>query len=88
LHIIERKGWVRPYLRCYLSLADDDRYCVLEDGPLPRYLITQVEELLQIGMVSLEHFASLLRQGVKGGLDDVVLVEVRSVDVGASLLHA
>jgi hypothetical protein len=24
---------VSPYLGCYLSLADDDRHCVLEDDP-------------------------------------------------------
>jgi hypothetical protein len=30
----------------------------------------------------------LLRQGGEGGLDDVVLVEVRSVDIGDSFLRA
>jgi hypothetical protein len=36
-------------------------------------------------VVSLERLAIL---GVKGGLHDVVLVEVRSVDPEASFLHA
>jgi hypothetical protein len=68
------------YLGCYLGLADDDQRCVLEDDPLPHHLITRV-------VVSLECLTILLRQGVKGGLDDIVLVEVRSVDIGASFLH-
>jgi hypothetical protein len=72
------------YLGCYLGLADDDRCCVLEDDPLPRHLVTRVEELIQIGAVALERLATLLRHGVEGGLDDVVLVKVGSVDVRAS----
>jgi hypothetical protein len=87
LNIVERKRWGWLYLRCYLGLANDDRRGVLEDEPLPCHLIMRVEELLQIGAVSLERFAILLRQGVKGGHDDV-LVEVRSVGARVSLLHA
>jgi hypothetical protein len=79
---------VRPYLRCYLGPANDDRCGVLEDEPLPRHLITRVEKLMQIDAVSLENLAILLCQGVEGGLDDVVLVEVRFIDIRASFLHA
>jgi hypothetical protein len=35
-------------------------------------------------VVALECFASFLRHGVKGGLDDVVLVEVGFIGVGVS----
>jgi hypothetical protein len=73
---------------CYLSLADDDWRCVLEDERLPHHLVTRVEEFLQISTISLKRLVIILRQGVKGGLDDVVLVEVGSVDARASLLHA
>jgi hypothetical protein len=40
-----------------------------------------------LSAVSLERLAILLHQGVKGGLDDVVLIEVESVDAGAFFLH-
>jgi hypothetical protein len=75
------------YLRCYLGLADDDWRCILEDESLPHYL-TRVEELVYIRVVRLERLAILLRQGVEGRLDDIMLIEVRSVDVGAFFLHA
>jgi hypothetical protein len=88
LHIIKRKRWVRSYLEYYFGLTDDGECCILNDGPLPRYLITQVEKLLQTSAVSIECFVTLLHQGVQGGLDDVVLVEVGSIDAEASLLHA
>jgi hypothetical protein len=39
-------------------------------------------------VVALERLATFLYQGVKGGLDDVILVEVGSVGVGVSLLNA
>jgi hypothetical protein len=41
-------------------------------------------------VVRLERLAILLRQGVEGRLDDIMLIEVRSVDVGvgAFFLHA
>jgi hypothetical protein len=39
-------------------------------------------------VVSLEHLAILLCQDVEGRLDDVVFVEVGSVDTGASFLRA
>jgi hypothetical protein len=42
----------------------------------------RVEDLIQISMISLECLVIILRQGVEGGPDDVVLVEVGSVDVG------
>jgi hypothetical protein len=55
---------------------------------LSYHLVMGVEELLQISAMALERLGTLLHQGVKGGLDDVVLVEVRSIDARASLLHA
>jgi hypothetical protein len=66
---------------------------ILEDGPLISEVVLSqrlpaVEELLQISAMTLERLGTLLHQGVKGGLDDVVLVEVRSIDARASLLHA
>jgi hypothetical protein len=88
LNVKEKKRWVRPYLRCYLSLVDDDRRCVLDDSPLLRHLITRVEELIEIGTVSFERLVKLLRQDVEGRLDDVVLVEVGSIVAGVLLLHA
>jgi hypothetical protein len=82
LNIIERKQWVRLYLRCYLSIADDDRRGVLEDGSLSCHLITREEDLLKIGAVSLECLITFLRQGVEGRFDDVVLNEVGFVGAG------
>jgi hypothetical protein len=46
------------------------------------------EELFEIGDVSFECLATLLRQGVKGGFEDVALVEVKSVIAGVSTIHA
>jgi hypothetical protein len=48
----------------------------------------RVEELIHLGALSLECLAILLRQCVEGGLDDIVLIEVESVDAGISFLHA
>jgi hypothetical protein len=81
------KKWVLQYLRCYLSLMDDDRRCFLEDRPLPHHLIMRVEELVQISVVALERLVTLPRQGAKGGLDDVVLVKIGSVGARVPLLH-
>jgi hypothetical protein len=53
LNIVERRRWVRPYLGCYLSLADDDRSGVLENCPLPHHFTTREEELLEIDVKSL-----------------------------------
>jgi hypothetical protein len=39
-------------------------------------------------MVSFKCLASLLRQGVKGGLEDIVLVEVGSAGARVSTLHS
>jgi hypothetical protein len=79
LNIITRKRLVRLYLGCYQGLVDDDRHCVLVDAPLSRHLITRLEELLEISVVSFKRLATLLHQGVKGRIHDVVLVEVGSV---------
>jgi hypothetical protein len=88
LNIIARGRWVRPYLGYYLRLVEDDRYSIPENGSLPLYLITREEELSEIDDVSFERMATLLRQSVEGGFEDVALVEVRSVIVGISTLHA
>jgi hypothetical protein len=46
------------------------------------------EELFKIGVVCIEHLTTLLCQGVKGGLEDVALVEVGSIVARVSTLHA
>jgi hypothetical protein len=46
------------------------------------------EELLKIGEVCFERLVTLLHQGVKGELEDVAIVEIRSVVAGVSTLHA
>jgi hypothetical protein len=79
-----RRQWVRPYLGCYLSLAEDDYCGIPENNPLPRHLTTREEEFFEIGTISFKHLATLMRQGVEGRLDDVVLVEVESVGAGVS----
>jgi hypothetical protein len=43
---------------------------------------------LNQGLVSFESLATLLRQGVKGGLEDVAFIEVGSIVTGVSNLHA
>jgi hypothetical protein len=48
----------------------------------------QEEELSKIGEVSFERIATLLRQGVEGGLEDVALVEVGSIVARVFTLHA
>jgi hypothetical protein len=48
----------------------------------------QVEELIEIDAISFERLATILYQGVEGRLDDVVIIEVRSIGAGVSLLHA
>jgi hypothetical protein len=55
---------------------------------LSHHLTTRREELLKIGAVCFERLATLLRQGVEGGLEDVALVGVRSVMARVSTLHA
>jgi hypothetical protein len=79
LNITVRGRWVRPYLGCYLRLIEDDRCSILENSPLLHHFATRDEELLEINEVSFESFATLLHQGVEGGLEDVALVEVGSV---------
>jgi hypothetical protein len=79
-------GYAVP--RVLTRLVDDDRCCILEDELLLCYLITRVEELIYLGTTSLEYLVILLHQVVEGGLDDVVLVEVGSIDTRATFLHA
>jgi hypothetical protein len=78
----------RLNLRRYLGLHEDDRCSVLENSSMSRHLATRKEELFKIGTVCFERFGTLLHQGVEGGLEDVSLVEVRSVVAGVSTLHA
>jgi hypothetical protein len=80
--------WVRPYLKYYLRLEEDDLCAISENSPLPHYFTTQEEELFEISTVSFERLATLLHQGVEGRLEDVVLIEVRSVGARVSTLHA
>jgi hypothetical protein len=88
LNIVARRRWVRPYLGYYLGLVKDDRCSIPNNGPLPCHLTTREEELSDIGDVSFEHLSTLLRQSVEGGFENVALVEVGSVVVGVSTLHA
>jgi hypothetical protein len=46
------------------------------------------EALFVISEVGFESLATLLSQGVEGGLEDVAFVEVGTVVVGVSTLHA
>jgi hypothetical protein len=80
--------WIRSYLGYYHRLGEDNRRSVLENSPLSRHLATQKEELFKISAIRFERFATLLRQGVEGGLEDVALVEVGFVVAGVSTLHA
>jgi hypothetical protein len=88
LDIIARGRWVKSYLGYYLGLVKDDQRSVLENSPMPRHFTTREEEFFKIGVVRFECLATLLRQGVKGGLEDVALVEIGSVVVKVSTLHA
>jgi hypothetical protein len=74
--------------RYYLRLVEDGWCSIPENSPLPCHFATREEELPEIEEVSFEHPMTLLRQGVKGGLEDVAIVEVGSVVVGVSTLHA
>jgi hypothetical protein len=88
LDIIVRGRWVKPYLGYYLILVEDDRCGILENSPMSRPFTAQEEELFKVGTVSFECLATLLRQGVEGGLEDVALAKVRTVATGVSTLHA
>jgi hypothetical protein len=72
LNIIERRRWVRSYLK----LGDDDRHGVLENSPLSCHFAMRKEGLFMIGVVCFKHLLTLLHQGLEGGLEDVALVEV------------
>jgi hypothetical protein len=82
-----RGRWVRPYLRYYLRLVEDDQCSISENSLLPHHIMRE-EELSEIGEVSFERIAILLRQGVEGGLEDVALVEVGSIVARVFTLHA
>jgi hypothetical protein len=83
LNVTARGRWVRPYLR----LIEDDQCSIPENSPLPCHFTTLEEELFEISEVSFERLATLLRQGVEGGLEDVALVEVGSVVAEVFTLH-
>jgi hypothetical protein len=68
--------------------VEDDRCSIPENGALSRHLATREEELFEIGDVSFERLLTLLRQSVRGGFEDVTLVEVGSIVAGVSTLHA
>jgi hypothetical protein len=68
--------------------VEDDRCGVPENGPLLCHFAMREEEFFQIGVVSFECVVTLLRQGVEGRLDDVVLIEVRFIGAIVSTLHA
>jgi hypothetical protein len=68
-------------------LVEDDRRSILENSPLSRHFTMREEELLKINAVSFEHLTTLLRQGVEGRLEDVILVEIRSIVTGVFTLH-
>jgi hypothetical protein len=82
-----RGRWIRSYLGCYLRLAKDDRCSIPENSPLPLHFATREEELLKISEVSFESLATLLHQGVEGGLEDVALLEVGSIVAEVFTLH-
>jgi hypothetical protein len=52
------------------------------------HLVKREEELFKIATVRFERLMTLLHQGVEGGLEDIALVEVRSVVARASTPHA
>jgi hypothetical protein len=70
-----------------------------EDDGLGRTSGITLDLVKMIGVVSLrtvpcgvtsqrfKRLAALLRQGVEGGLEDIVLVEIGSVVIGVSTLH-
>jgi hypothetical protein len=68
--------------------VEDDQCSIPENSPLPHHFTTREEELFKIGAVSFERHATLLHQGVEDRLEDVILVEVGSVGVRVSTLHA
>jgi hypothetical protein len=82
-----RRQWVRSYLGYYLNLVEDARRGILENDPLPRHFATREEEFFKIGAVGFERLATLLCQGVEGRLEDVVLVEARSIGARVFTLH-
>jgi hypothetical protein len=68
--------------------VEDDRRGVLENSPVLHYFATREEEFFKIGAVSFKRLVILLRQSVEGRLDDVILVEVRSIGAEFFTLHA
>jgi hypothetical protein len=68
--------------------VEDDRCSIPNDYPLPRHFVTREEELSEINNVSFKCLSTLLHQSVEGGFENVALVEVSTIVVGVSTLHA
>jgi hypothetical protein len=86
--VVLSQRWIRSYLRYYLRLVEDGRCNILENSLLSCHFTTRGEELFKVDVVSFKHLATLLRQGVECGLEDVALVKVESVVVRVFTLHA
>jgi hypothetical protein len=63
-----RRRWVRPYLRWYPRLAEDDQCPVLENSLLLHHFTTREEELFEVDVVSFECLVTLLHQVLKVGM--------------------
>jgi hypothetical protein len=61
---------------------------VLENSPMSCHFTTREEDLFKIDAVSVKCPATLLCQGVKGRLENIALIDVRSVVAIVSTLHA
>jgi hypothetical protein len=59
--------------------VEDDWRSELENSPMSRYFAVREEDLFKICAVRFKCLASLLHQGVKGGLEDVALIKVLDV---------
>jgi hypothetical protein len=87
LNIIVKGRWIRPYVRYYIGLVEDDQCSILENTSMSHHFIAREEYLFKIGTVSFECVVTLLHQGVEGGLEDVALVEVGFVVTGISTFY-
>jgi hypothetical protein len=83
-----RERWIRLYLGYYHGSVEDDRCSIPKNSHMPCHFATREEEPNKIGAVHVERLATLLRQGVEDGLEDAAVVEVGSIVVGVSTLHA
>jgi hypothetical protein len=51
MNIISRGRWVRPYLRYYLGLVEDDHRGILENSPMLHHFAMREEELFKVDVV-------------------------------------